>query len=536
MSTRDFDDSDLRQLQARGITIDEVQHQLLCFERPPYFADVVRPCTIGDGIQRIAAEDCAELLEIHARASAAGRLSSFVPASGAATRMFAGLIAFHAVPPGDLPTWDQLREAASRGDAASAEVVAFVRGAARLPFRDALDSELRPRGMSVEQASTGEGWRELVAAVVSPERLGYARFPKALVPFHRYPDGEVRTAFEEHLVEASELVREERGLCRLHFTVPEEHLDGFATLLREVGPRFTARRKVAFDVGYSLQKPSTDTLAVDLEGRPFRTADGKLLFRPSGHGALIDNLEELEADVVLIKNIDNVRPEDAIATTLRHRRLLTGLLVRLQASAFALLHRLKADRLADADLLAEAEAFVAREFGAEPALAHRGGRRSREGRRAWLIERLDRPMRVCGVVPNTGEPGGGPFWVRDAQGLVAPQIVETAHIDPESELRQRVLSSATHFNPVDLVCGLRDAGGRPYPLHSFLDTEAVFVGTKSAEGRPLRALERPGLWNGAMAGWNTLFVELPAWTFAPVKTVLDLARPEHLDPTRLRLR
>lgn len=523
MRNHDFDDSDVRQLAARGITIDEVQHQLLCFERPPQYADVVRPCTAGDGIQLLSSDDSAELLEIHARASAAGRLSSFVPASGAATRMFASLLSAYATPPRERPSWDRLRAAASRGDATAGELVAFVTGAARLPFRDALDAELRPQGMTVEEAATGRGWHELVAAVVAPEGLGYARLPKALVPFHRYPDGEVRTALEEHLVEAAELVREERGLCRLHFTVPEEHLDGFATLLREVGPRFTARRRVAFDVGYSVQKPSTDTLAVDLEGRPFRTSDGRLLFRPSGHGALIDNLEELEADVVLIKNVDNVRPEHAIGSTLRSRRLLTGLLVRLQSSAFALLRRLKARRLVDTELLDEAEAFVAREFGVERLHA----RRSKDERRAWLIERLDRPMRVCGVVENRGEPGGGPFWVRDAQGLVTPQIVEAAQIDPESDQRSRVLAAATHFNPVDLVCGLRDAGGRPYPLHAFVDTEAVLVSTKSAEGRPLRALERPGLWNAAMAGWNTAFVEVPLETFAPVKTIVDLLRPEH---------
>ncbi len=523
MSTSSFDDHDLDQLRSRRISIDEIQHQLLCFRNPPAYADLVRPCTPGDGIRRLSDDDRELLLDLHARAATAGRLSKFVPASGAATRMFASLAWAVDGPPERRLSWTDLEGRAAR-DARAAEVVRFVREAARLPFAEALADALGDPG-TLRETDLARRHAEVVHASIADGRLALANLPKGLVPFHAYDDGEVRTAFEEHLVEAAHVVRARDGRCAVHFTVSAEHLDRFAALLREVGARYAARLDVSFDLSYSVQKPSTDTIAVDPEDRPFRTEDGRILFRPGGHGALIENLDDLQGDIVLIKNIDNVQRDRDRETVALWKRLLVGSLVRVQASGYEALHRLKSNPRPRRAALDEIAAFVLEEFGVAP--PRQGGGLDARRLRTWLIDRLERPIRVCGVVPNTGEPGGGPFWVRDPEGAVSPQIIETAQVDPASDAQQRVLARATHFNPVDLVCGLRDAAGEPYVLQPLVDADSVIVTRKTVGGRAVKALERPGLWNGAMAGWNTMFVEVPGETFSPVKTVVDLLRPEH---------
>jgi len=523
MPTSTFDDLDLEQIRARGVSLDELQHQLLCFRKPPSYVELVRPCTVGDGIVRIDDSEHAHLLGLYERAASAGRLSKFVPASGAATRMFASL-AWALDGPGERrPSWSDLVGRADR-DARAAEVVRTVREVERLPFADELAAVQGGRRALSARAVSGEH-AAILEAIVGSGGLGLADRPKGLIPFHRYGGGEVRTAFDEHLVEAAHTVRERGGLCRLHFTVSEEHLEAFASHLRRVGARYADRLDVAFDVSFSTQKPSTDTLAVDTDDRPIRTGDGRILFRPGGHGALIENLDDLQADIVLIKNIDNVQPDRGRGPTVLWKKLLVGMLVRVQSRAFDALHRLKSRRRPDAESLAEIVSFAERAFG--PLGSRRGRPPGPERMRSRLIERLERPIRVCGVVPNTGEPGGGPFWVRDAGGGVSLQIVESAQVDPESEEQRRVLARATHFNPVDLVCGLRDAAGEPYVLQPLVDADAIIVTRKSIGGREIKVLERPGLWNGAMAGWNTVFVEVPLATFSPVKTVVDLLRDEH---------
>jgi hypothetical protein len=522
MPTSTFDDLDLEQLKKRGISLDEIQHQLLCFQNPPNHADLVRPCTVGDGIRRIEASEHDGLLDLHARAAAAGRISKFVPASGAATRMFRSAAWLRGQPRGRRPDWSDLEARAERDDRA-AEIVTLVRNAARLPFRDELSAALGGDG-ALDAAAREGGVDRIVEALLAEDALALADRPKGLIPFHRYEDGEARTAFEEHLVEATATVREREGLCRLHLTVSAEHLEAFAALLRRVGARYADRHDVAFDVSYSVQRASTDTIAVDAEGRPVRDPGGRILFRPGGHGALIENLDDLRGDIVLVKNIDNVQRDRDRHEAVLWKRLLVGVLVRVQSSAYEALHRLKGSRRTDPDALAEATALVRDEFGIEMT---RSASVDPARARAWLMDRLERPVRVCGVVPNTGEPGGGPFWVRDADGVVGLQIVETAQIDPDSDEQQRLLARSTHFNPVDLVCGMRDAAGEPYVLPPLVDADAVIVTRKSLDGREVKVLERPGLWNGAMAGWNTVFVEVPLATFTPVKTVLDLLRPEH---------
>jgi hypothetical protein len=323
--------------------------------------------------------------------------------------------------------------------------------------------------------------------------------PKGLIPFHRYGDG-VRTALEEHLAEAAETVD------RMYVTVAPEHLHAF---------RLHADRAVpGHGIVWSVQRASTDTIAGDPAGGPFVTDDGRLVLRPSGHGALLANLQEVDADVVLVKNIDNVQRKGRREATIRWKKILGGRLVEIQREVHLHVARLRGSDV-DAAALAEAAAAARRLFGIEATAG------------PALLEALDRPIRVCGVVRNTGEPGGGPFWVRGKDGSVSRQIVEGAQVDPAREDQKAIFAASTHFNPVDLACGMRDAAGTTFSLKKFVDPKTSIVTRKSQAGRELVALERPGLWNGAMAGWLTAFVEVPMETFTPVKTVMDLLRPEH---------
>jgi hypothetical protein len=492
-----FTAADLRQMAELGITPEEAARQIGLFRNPPPFTRVLRPCEVGDGIRQLFPSDRPELLAVFAEAAAQGRVGKFVPASGAATRMFQALLAY-------------LKD---DGAERTGEVRTFFDNLPRFAFYEDLDPAVTDP-------------RAVLRALLLEPGLGYAEKPKGLLKFHR-EEGETRNAFEEHLVEAADHTRDANGVCRLHFTVSPQHEKGFTELLEQVRPRYEERFRCRFAVTFSHQSRATDTLAVDPGNRPFRQDDGSLLFRPGGHGSLLGNLQTLAVqgwDVVLLKNIDNVVPDSRKAPGLLWKKLLAGALVALQKRVFACLERLEAGP-ASLELLDEVDRFLAddlcRQVPPEDALA------GSEARRRMLIHLLDRPLRVCGVVRNQGEPGGGPFWVAEPDGTVSLQIVEASQIDPRSPEQQAVLKSATHFNPVDLACALRDRHGRPYDLACFVDPSAVFISGKSHEGRPLKALERPGLWNGAMAGWNTVFIEVPDETFAPVKTVLDLLRPEH---------
>ena len=364
--------------------------------------------------------------------------------------------------------------------------------------------------------------RELLGYLLSPKGLSYGALPKALLKFHGYEDGS-RTAFEEHLVEAAEYARDAGDVSRLNFTVSPEHEIMFDRLLADILPKYERAYGVRYEVAFSKQKPSTDALAVDMENRPFLDTDGRLFFRPSGHGALIANLEEIEADVVFVKNIDNVVPDHAKQPTYHWKKVIGGLLVEVQSRIFGHVRTLRRSESTAADV-DEALAFFCAEFGVRlPDWVASAGE---EDRREFALAKLDRPLRVCGMVRNTGEPGGGPFWVNNG-GEVSAQVVESAQVDPESVAQQRTLAGATHFNPVDLVCATRDCDGSSYDLARYVDESAVFIAEKSKDGRPLKSLERPGLWNGGMADWNTLFVDVPLETFAPVKTVTALIAGAH---------
>ena len=506
----DLSDADVRQLEEQGVSMDELQRQLEIFRNPPPFAKLVRACTVGDGIDTIDESRHANLLSHHGAAAAAGRLSKFVPASGAASRMFKTLLAELARDAPSSPA--ELARRASEGDASARDTLTLLERHADFAFTDE----------ALASAAEARDVRAMLAHLLEEEGLGYASLPKGLLLFHRYPEGP-RTAFEEQLHEAEAQVRDSEGRCRLHFTVSPQHRSGFESTLEKARTHFESRG-TRLEVEFSVQHPSTDTVAVDAENRPFRDEEGRMLFRPGGHGALIQNLDELDSDIVLIKNIDNVVPDDAREPTNLWKKLLVGELVEIQGEVFAMLARLE-EKPGEA-ALDEAAGLLERRFGLELSASMKSG--GLEARSARLIEALDRPLRVCGVVRNEGEPGGGPFWMVDGRDMVSAQIVEGSQIDPHDEGQQAIRQAATHFNPVDLVCALKDRKGRAYDLKRFIDEGTVFISTKSQGGRELKALERPGLWNGAMAYWNTVFVEVPITTFAPVKTVFDLLRDTHL--------
>ena len=482
-----FSEAQRAQLRDRGISEGEAERQLALAASPTVYAEVARPCLVGDGIESIPEERQHALIALHDAAARQGRVSKFVPASGAATRMFQDVMT-------------------------GAGVGALLAGLPSLAFAEDLRRALAARGHDLHALRVAGSGAEIVAALLDADGLSYATIPKALVPFHRYANGG-RTAFEEQLVEAAGYVRDGDGVCRVHFTVSPEQLPAFRQLADRVVPVYGRMLAVRFELSWSVQKASTDTLAASPGGGPFVADDGRLVLRPSGHGALIENLAEYGGDIVFVKNIDNVQTDARRSDTIRWKKILGGRLVELQRSIFLHVARLRS-RPVDPQFAAEAVAFAGLTLAIEAPPER-------------LLGLLERPLRVCGVVRNTGEPGGGPFWVRGHDGHNSRQIVEIAHVDPLSFEQRARLRAATHFNPVDLACGLLDVDGAPFDLPKFVDPNAVMVTKKHHQGRDVLALERPGLWNGAMAEWNTIFVEVPISTFTPVKTVADLLRPEH---------
>ncbi len=443
-----FTQQDLQQLSQRGVTLDQVKAQLAAIQSGFPSLHIVAPASVKNGI--LVPSKAQEEMYIqawHAYLQQPHSVLKFVPASGAASRMFKDLFAY--LQTGEETPFVQ-NFLAHKSDFAFGEDLADKQG------------------------------QEAVRYLL--EAMHYGSLPKGLLKFHRYRDG-ARTPAIEHLVEGA-LYAACNGVVKVHFTVSHEHLPLFRHHIAENVARMEKKYGVRYEVSFSEQKPSTDTIAANPDGTPFRTEDGRLLFRPGGHGALIENLAEQDADIVFIKNIDNVVPDKFKKSTIRYKQILAGILVTEQQKVF--------EALKDPSLTDEERAL------------------------------LNRPIRVCGVVKNTGEPGGGPYLVQEEDGRVTNQILESSQIAD-----QTLMAKATHFNPVDLVCAIRDVNGKNFSLQDFVDPATGFISDKSKDGKPLKALELPGLWNGAMSRWNTVFVQVPISTFNPVKTVNDLLRNEH---------
>ena len=467
-------------MEEHGLTPAALETQLKNFREGFPFLPVTRAASCGDGIRVLDAAGIEQAAARYDRAKESLRVVKFVPASGAATRMFKDLFEF-------------VRE--GRRTAVVGELLANRRRFAFWP-------ELRTIiGDDADELRTVEN--------IVAEGLRYGETPKGLVSFHRYGD-EVRKAVEEHLVEGAQYAAA-GGEVKIHFTVSPEHLTRFEALLAEKIPGYESRFGVKYRISFSVQDPSTDTLAVNPDCTPFRRADGRLLFRPAGHGALIGNLGKIDADIVFVKNIDNVNTDARRGDTVLYKKALAGVLLALQERIFEYLMALEVPG-AELEPIA---AFIENELCVKL---------PKDYGTPLLRRVLNRPIRVCGMVRNEGEPGGGPFWVAGADGLETLQIAESNQIAPE---KRKLMRSATHFNPVDLVCSFRTSKGGRFDLREFVDPATGFISRKSDGGRELLAQELPGLWNGAMARWNTVFVEVPITTFSPVKVVTDLLRPEH---------
>ena len=518
-------DADRAQLDALGIDEGQVREQLHFFASQSASLTLTRPARTGDGILQIPPEWFPHYLRKHDQASREGRLQRFVPASGAATRMFQSLLHIYYIP--QYLQCDELYLRVEQGVAIACDFLRFLDSIRDFPFIEDLECCLLKDGLSLGQLMDGGRFRLLLDYFLTSRGLNYGSLPKGLIKFHRY-HSERRTAFEEHLVESIHYAQNGSAVCSLHFTVSPEHDRQFRALLDELRPHHSERYGVEYVVGFSHQSKSTDTIAVDLEDRPFRDLQGRLHFRPGGHGALLSNLNALQGDIVFIKNIDNVVQDRLKGETALWKKVLAGYLVELQEITHDLLRRMKTHP--SESLLREAETHARDRLLIDVPAGFSS--RPRDQRLSLLLTKLNRPIRVCGVVPNEGEPGGAPFWVRDSSGSLSLQIVEKAQVDMSSPEQRAIWSSSSHFNPVDLVCAMRDHEGKPFDLQKHVDRNAVFISKKSKDGREIKALELPGLWNGAMADWITVFIEVPRITFNPVKTVYDLLRPEHLPESR----
>jgi hypothetical protein len=511
---------DLEQINQLGINLEKVLQQIDLFQRPPAYPRLLRPCTIGDGISILVSDQAERLMSLYEQNSK-GRAIKFVPASGAATRMFKPLLNF--IGQKEAITREFLEKISAQGNKGAQDLITFMDSIREFAFYNDLESVISAAGFRIDSLLQQDQFKKILAFLLLEPGLDYLNLPKGLIQFHRYTS-ENRTAFEDHLVESVDYVADVKRKCRLHFTVSSNNLDLFQAFLERVSPAIEKRFNVLLQVTFSLQKPSTDTIAVDFENRPFRLEDGKLLFRPGGHGALIENLNDLEGDILFIKNIDNVVPDRLKPQMIRWKKILGGYLLYLQDLIFQAIDKLSPEEI-DEQTATEISRFLKEELSIE--LPPHFPQLSLREKRRILMERLNRPLRVCGMVRNVGEPGGGPFWVRDNDGGSSIQIVENAQVDPSSKEQKAILARATHFNPVDIVCGVKDRWGKPFDLCAFVDSEACIITQKSNDGIELKALELPGLWNGGMAGWITVFLEVPLETFNPVKTVNDLLRKSH---------
>lgn len=489
-------------LAKKGISEEKLAEQLNDFKTGFPYLELDGAAAIGNGIMAIDEEK----EKAYAKAWDAYKLGDktivkFVPASGAASRMFKNMFEFLGADY-DVPTTDFEKKFFER-----IHDFAF--------YEDLNDACMRNQAKDIDTL-VGEGqYKAVVANLLESAGLNYGQLPKGLLKFHKYEEG-ARTPLEEHLVEGSLYAANKSGDVNVHFTVSPEHRSLFEKLVDQKVSDYAAKFGTKYHVSFSEQKPSTDTVAATMDNEPFRT-DGKLLFRPGGHGALIENLNDLDADIVFVKNIDNVVPDRLKGDTVTYKKVIAGVLVTLQKKAFEYLKVLDAG--ATPAQIDEIAAFVSKNLCTDA--------KNNKVDAEYLRSKLNRPMRVCGVVKNVGEPGGGPFLTYNQDGTVSLQILESSQIDTNNEAYMKMFTQGTHFNPVDLVCAVKDYKGKPFNLPEFVDKTTGFISSKSKAGKELKALELPGLWNGAMSNWSTVFVEVPLGTFNPVKTVNDLLREQH---------
>ena len=497
-------------LAKKGISEEKIAEQLACFEKGFPFLKLSAAASVENGgIMKADEKECEQYLAAwDAYKQGDKKIVKFVPASGAASRMFKNMFEFLGAEY-DKPTTDFEKK--------------FFDHIHDFAFYNDLNAAcLDNTGKNINALLSEHNYKAVVSNLLESAGLNYGALPKGLLKFHRYADG-VRTPLEEHLVEGALYAAGKSGEVNVHFTVSTEHRALFEKLVAAKAAEYEAKYGTTYHISFSEQKPSTDTVAADMENKPFRDKDGKLLFRPGGHGALIENLNDLDADIVFIKNIDNVVPDRLKADTVTYKKLLAGVLVTLQKQAFEYLELLDGGHYSHEQL----ETII--RFVQQQLRCRRTDLKELEDADLviYLRKKLNRPMRVCGMVKNVGEPGGGPFLAYNPDGTISLQILESSQIDMNDPEKKAMFEKGTHFNPVDLVCAVRDYKGNKFDLLKHVDKATGFISYKSKNGKDLKALELPGLWNGSMSDWNTVFVEVPLSTFNPVKTVNDLLREQH---------
>jgi Domain of unknown function (DUF4301) len=514
---------DFLQIYRKGIPMDKIENHVKIFSDGIVKISLDRPAIIGDGITLLQKEEATNLAAYFDSKADNYKLKKFVPASGAATRMFKFL---HDFISGYDPQKETINGYVNRVKDNSLQV--FLLGLERFPFYKAIiaesDKKIQCPDKDNENVREDERNYSFIKTMMDPEQFDYSNKPKGILPFHSYDKYSV-TPVHEHLKEAVAYAAS-KGETHVHFTISEDHLNGFLDAINDARAKVEAESGVKIHFNFTYQHPETDTLAVDMENKPFRDEKGKILFRPGGHGALIENLNRLDADIVFIKNIDNVR-HTKMETIATYKKALAAIMIKLQEKVFQYLEDIESGNINEAEL-DEIIRFAEQELSQD--ISPDFDKFTLQNKYLYVMEMLDRPIRICGMVKNEGEPGGGPFWVKGRRGRLSLQIVESSQIDLDNKIQSHIFSQSTHFNPVDLVCGLKNFKGEKFDLREYIDMNTGFIVQKNRMGKDVKSYELPGLWNGAMAGWTTVFVEVPLKTFNPVKTVNDLLKPAHQSP------
>ncbi len=510
-----FTEEDSEQFKAKGLTVEKVNLQIDTFKTGLPHAKLKSAATLHHGILAVSNKD--KYIKAYENKQNDIAIVKFVPASGAATRMFKFLFQF-------LKEYNPKTEtiASYCNNKKANDVLTFFSNLKKLPFYNEVEKHAKLAFEGYDDLSENNQQVAFVSTMLEHDKLDFGSQPKGLLPFHKYKN-QIKTAFEEHVFEATYYASSNKK-ATLHFTISAHHKDKFDKKLSEVKAKIEKETGVSFKVSFSFQKASTDTLAVTLNNEPFRLEDGSLHFRPSGHGALIENLSTIDADIVFVKNIDNVVVSNYANNVSDYKKMLAGVLLDVQKQAFKFLETLDEGEISEGILLEIAQ-FLSTKMCV--VLDDNFDDFTLNEKISYLSKKLNRPIRICGMVKNEGAPGGGPFWVENEDGNVSLQIVESAQINQNNKAQNYILNNATHFNPVDLVCGFKDYKGNPFNLTEFVDYKTAFITNKTNNGVAIKALELPGLWNGSMANWNTIFVEVPLDTFNPVKTVNDLLKIQH---------